>query len=313
MQLRATQRHLAADISRLTNSLDAKLSSYKASIALVDSEIRQFLSHGPTTAARFEPGSLLLSSSSPQSASFMALPKDRRTLAMAEEHWKREHARISARLARAELERDALEDGAQIWQDVAQEVAGFEAALRKQIRRLARQMRADVAEPPATLGAAHDGGLGKDGGGGVLIAESAQAETLARITSDIDRTISFVESKLDVAQANDWKLLVCCIGAELEALREGRDVIVALLAPLSSPSLPLNKGTGAMAENPNPAMPEIHSLALDKGSRTQNYDPSGGPGRADVEGAQSHEPRDDAENEEDEDPDPDLLVSHEHF
>ena len=38
-------------------------------------------------------------------------------------------------------------------------------------------------------------------------------------------TILQLESKFKLAEARDWKLLVCCIGAELEAFREGKTIL----------------------------------------------------------------------------------------
>jgi hypothetical protein len=45
------------------------------------------------------------------------------------------------------------------------------------------------------------------------------------LISRMDRTMFYIESKLKLAESKNWKLLVCCIGAELEAFKQGREIL----------------------------------------------------------------------------------------
>jgi len=51
----------------------------------------------------------------------------------------------------------------------------------------------------------------------------------------MEHTIRFVDDKLSFATSKKWKLLVCCIGAELEALRQGKEVLEDTLAADDDP------------------------------------------------------------------------------
>jgi hypothetical protein len=42
----------------------------------------------------------------------------------------------------------------------------------------------------------------------------------------MDNVMGFLDQRLQEAEDKDWKLLICCIGAELEAFREGREILM---------------------------------------------------------------------------------------
>ncbi|KAI9825913.1 MAG: hypothetical protein M1832_000854 [Thelocarpon impressellum] len=186
---------------------------------------------------------------------FLSLPPTRRTLEMAKEHWEAEHERRAYEQRQMETERDALEEGAVMWADVVGEVTAFESTLRGELKR--------------------GGGLGKTD----------------EILSQMDRTLAGLESKLEVVEKRDWKLLICCIGAELEAFREGRDLLLEALGATRTTDEP---GDGTTKGN----SAETHDGA--------DHDHGLGELRDDHGGFHDAVER----SEDDEDPDPTLMISH---
>ncbi len=187
LQMRARHRHLTAQISELENSVQAKLSSYQASLSIVDAQVRKFLARPP----------LQETALSPAKSTFIALPPKRRTLEMAKEHWLSERESLVKKRGEVDVEREALEDGMVVWEDVVREVGAFEKRIQDEVQRLPSAREDDDSDTSPDRG-------------------------MRDLLKDMDPVIAQVESKFKLAETRDWKLLVCCIGAELEALREGR-------------------------------------------------------------------------------------------
>ncbi|KAK5019116.1 hypothetical protein LTR39_000580 [Cryomyces antarcticus] len=195
-----------------------------------------------------------LSKSPTTSSSFLSLPPKRRTLYMAKDHWTAENAALQKRREKTEIELEALQEGAVVWKDAVHEVTDFEKRLQESMR---------TAPSPEEL------------------------------LSQMGQTVTQLESKLKLAETRNWKLLVCCIGAELEAFRQGREILESTLSSghdaggtqeqgESSPDSPEDSRSGGS---------DIHELdaAFDNGH------PSLGGRTYDTE---------------DDEPDPELLISH---
>lgn len=276
LQLRAKQRHMVSEISRMTNSMDAKLSSYKASLSLLESNIKKFLFNPPQTDVH--------SDEPEEIPSFMSLPANRRTLAMVYEHYSGRQELLKKKFERAEFERDALEDGAQIWEDVLTEVTAYERSLRKALRQsMTTSQRDRASRSPDPRDDSN------------LTSSKGSPDGLATVVSDTDRIILQLESKLKLAEAHDWKLLMCCIGAELEALSEARGILKGLSQRMDATGDDNQQGVLHGLEH--------GSQRLER-SNEGLHEPSTEPARDHV-GLEKME-------DEDDDPDPDLLVSHEH-
>jgi predicted nucleic acid-binding Zn-ribbon protein len=189
-EMKARQRHLLREIDGLNNSVQSKLSSYKSALVLADKDIKNFLARPP----------LQSTNHTAAAAGIWSLPRERRTLEMAKEHYTDEQHALRTRLSTVEEEKNALEDGAAVWEEVVQEVSSVEKALREEMQ---------LIRPP------------------LLDSDSAKpaAEGMRNILQIMQRARSRIESRLDLAEAKNWKLLVCCIGAELEALVEGQGVL----------------------------------------------------------------------------------------
>lgn len=195
-EMKARHRHVLDEISQIENSVEAKLSSYKASLSLVESGIRKYLQNPP-----LEP-----LASTAKDATFYSLDPKRRTLGMAQEHWKNEQTQLGNRQREVDMEIGALEEGGDVWKQVVAEISGFEKRLKAEMRRFI-QTQSQLLQPDES------------------VANKPKGEQVKGILEDLENTTRFVARKLDLAEEKDWRLLVCCIGAELEALNEARDML----------------------------------------------------------------------------------------
>ncbi|KAJ9308842.1 hypothetical protein DTO271D3_7278 [Paecilomyces variotii] len=194
-EMKARHRTVVNEIAQVENSVEAKLSSYKASLSLLESEVRKYLRHPPLVPLSVE-------------ATFYSLSPKRRTLEMAKEHWTTERSELDKRKNGVRLEVGALKEGSAVWQDVVKDVTDFEKRLGEEMSRLL-QGNSQLLDTQDNLG-------------------ESTGERAKAILKDMEDTTNRIEEKLDLAEEKDWKLLVCCIGAELEALREGRAMLLDL-------------------------------------------------------------------------------------
>jgi len=195
-EMKARHRHLIDEAQQVENSVESKLSSYNASLELLDKEIKQFLARPPIS----HPGSGIApdpANGTLDTGSFYVLTPKRRTLQMANDHWREEREELNRRRKDMGRERRALEDGGRVWRKVMNEVQTFEKDLKAQMQKL-------------------------------FISSTSQQqrdEGMTTLLSKMDKTMGFLESRLQEAEEKDWKLLICCIGAELEAFREGKEML----------------------------------------------------------------------------------------
>ncbi|KAJ5170372.1 uncharacterized protein N7500_003155 [Penicillium coprophilum] len=195
-EMKAKHRHIVSEISQINNSVDAKLSSYTESLSLLDSDIRNYL-HDP-------PVQPLLQSSG--ESTFHYLNPKRRTLDMAQDHWNTEKASLRNRQQQVNAEILALEEGGGVWKQTVSDVTGFEKRLQANMRHYVEMTTPTTQSERSSL--------------------AGQKEELVKgILDDLERTTHRVESHLELAENKDWKLLVCCIAAELEALRVARGLL----------------------------------------------------------------------------------------
>ncbi|EON62623.1 hypothetical protein W97_01847 [Coniosporium apollinis CBS 100218] len=253
-EMKAKHRRLIAEISGLENSVQSKLSSFKASLSLLDGEIRRFLDRPPT----------LLTAAAPDGSTFLTLPPKRRTLSMAKDHWQAGRQELEQRYGRVELEREALEEGAVVWKSVVDRVAAFEMWLADEMR----------------TSSVSDGSKSRQLNG---------AHGLSDLVTDMDDAIQYIEGKLELAETRNWKLLECCIGAELEAFRRGRQILQQPI-PVTRDGQVFEHEDGERASTaPPPMSGDAFSPARkkpDQGSRRKIF------------------------HSDDDEPDPELLISH---
>ncbi|KAF2132217.1 hypothetical protein P153DRAFT_421218 [Dothidotthia symphoricarpi CBS 119687] len=178
--LKKRHRRVLDELSDTQNSVEAKLSSYKTSLSILDKEISSFLARPPNT-------NRTLLSSSP----FPALPAKRRTLEMAREYWQDEYARLAERCEEVDVDRAALDEGAVMWNDVVMKVADYEMSLQSYMQHAGR----------------------------------SSSPSSSQLLDQMDNTIAFLDERLDFATSRNWNLLVCAIGAELEAFKQGKELL----------------------------------------------------------------------------------------
>lgn len=142
------------------------------------------------------------------------------TPATAVESWTRECEALSEKRSQAGAEGGALRDGIVLWEDTLQLVGGFEELLRSHMATAA-------------------GGTGK---------RVNTADVKARILQDIEETIAKLEEILALAEGKNWKLLCCCVGAELQVFLEGREVMKKSMEADRGTTIPGSKSTLSSTE-----------------------------------------------------------------
>ncbi|KAH7402617.1 hypothetical protein BKA66DRAFT_449161 [Pyrenochaeta sp. MPI-SDFR-AT-0127] len=125
------------------------------------------------------------------SSPFISLPAKRRTLEMAREYWQDEYTRLAEKCEEVDTDRGALDEGAVMWTDVVKKVAEYETSLQSYMQQVGRSNSPDPS----------------------------------KLLDQMDNTIAYLEEKLELAASRTWNLLVCAIGAELEAFKQGKEVL----------------------------------------------------------------------------------------
>jgi hypothetical protein len=208
---RLRQRHarLLDKLALAENGVQSRLAKYTASLRALDDEIAGFLARedGERDAAAVAGGQ--------RSGRRIGARGRARTLELAREEWATRQAGIERGLDGARREREALEEGAAVWTESVAAIDGFERKLQAEMARLAGASRtaSSAGSPRRNASSSADAG---DAAG-----EQA-AESMARLVADMSSTMAFVSSRLRLARSRDWRLLQACIGAELEAFRQGR-------------------------------------------------------------------------------------------
>ncbi|CAK7240041.1 MAG: hypothetical protein STHCBS139747_001476 [Sporothrix thermara] len=146
---------------------------------------------------------------------FLRLLPERRTAEMARFWWESEMRLLEKRRRDVATERDALEEGGVVWQEAVQLVSTFEANLRKEMAGPAADENESAAAATAAATAAVKG---KNRVPTPEERMQAQLQTMAAV-------ISGLRSHLQTAESKGWNLLICAIGAELEAFKEARDML----------------------------------------------------------------------------------------
>jgi hypothetical protein len=190
---RARHRHLINQVHQTENSVQSKLSSFEASLKMLDSEIKTFLKSPPIEQ------SLQAGERHTMSAGdFYSLNPKRRTLDLAKDHWIGERAILRDRKQDVAAEIAALKAGSDIWRRIVTEISDFEKWLQKETREFS------TSQPASPVG---------------------MSSALVRM----DGLIDLLEQQYHFAEENGWNLLLCCIGAELEAFREGKALLLQTL------------------------------------------------------------------------------------
>lgn len=195
------------------------------------------------------------------SSPFPTLPAKRRTLDMAREYWQDEYTRLAEKCEEVDTDRGALEEGAHLWTDVMKKVADYETSLQDYMQHAGRNGSPDAL----------------------------------KLLEQMDRTIVYLEEKLEYASLRNWNLLVCAVGAELEAFTQGRTMLEEALGMKRKGK---EKATGSLLDQDGfqTEQPEEMTVSAIRISRSPPRQPT--------------PPKPRFFDSEDDDPDPELMISH---
>lgn len=252
-ELKSQQRAVRHELQTLENGVQARLSSYRESARMLEREVETFLKSPPTSLPPLAATGDAKGKGRVDTDSYLTLPANRRTLEMARDYVFAERSAAEARLRSVEAEQEALAEGANMWNEVIGEVSAFERTLRQRIRNLGRQEG--------------DAGSHQD-----------RDEVLRKM----DETLDSVQTKVAVAETKSWNLLMVAVGAELDALTQGRDMLREALGDERRPAShvgdpetgsttsqdtatgPQRKmGDGVESPEPEQSSPVIRSAVLD--------------------------------------------------
>lgn len=195
-QLRAEQRLLRQRIQESNNRTQAELSSWRNALELAERDGKMLVAREPKGfrgALSRERGG--------KGQSVWSLPAGRRTLRMVEEQYIGDITRLSKEVSGVEREQEALERGGEVWAEVLREMNNVEMALSAEMK---------VLNGRAPNGKSDD---------------EDRTKGTALVLDKIASAIKPIEEKLELAQKRSWTLLICAIGAELEALRQGLKIL----------------------------------------------------------------------------------------
>ncbi|KAK1574136.1 uncharacterized protein LY79DRAFT_583205 [Colletotrichum navitas] len=212
--MRNRQRWLERKMEDVRNRREAGLSGYRGALKEVEGEVASLLRRPPIepldlevveTTTRSEPGSTINSQDPPGGADFFRMIPARRTLSMAKDWWESETDLLLKRKTQVAKDRDALEQGTELWQETIKLVTSFEADLRQSL---------------------------SDGSSATVKGKQPQragGEGVEAILPRMGKVILELEEYVRTAEHNSWNLLICAIGAELEAFREAESLLRATL------------------------------------------------------------------------------------
>ena len=265
--LRARRMKVGAEREQRENKLEARLSSWREALREVEKETRDSFLDAPPGEERKK---------GVKGKGVWSLPKERRTIGLVQDQVEGERKELVSRLEGIEKEREACVLGEDVWSSVIMVVGHVEASLKKEMERLR---------------------IGHDEGGG---------EGMQGMLNLMDEAIPTVEEKFALAEEKEWNLLVCCIGAELEALREGREMLKTALGEA--------EGDGAESDGGTTLSP-LHDMGCEgEQGDIITKDEGMGFGSTHIQELQEEmvgrRSRVEGADEDDDEPGPELLFSH---
>jgi hypothetical protein len=140
---------------------------------------------------------------------FLKMIPERRTIDMARTWWQTEIAALERRKLQIDSEHRALEEGGVLWLEVMALVTDFESRLRM-------AMKASSGESSPAVTTANTKGKEKI---------PSQEDVIREQLPLLEKSIGELEGHMQTAESRRWNLLICAIGAELEAFREAHDLL----------------------------------------------------------------------------------------
>ncbi|KAK1991202.1 hypothetical protein LX36DRAFT_591000 [Colletotrichum falcatum] len=221
--MRNQQRWLERKMEDVRNRREAGLSGYRGALKEVEVEVVSLLRRPPIepldlevveAVESSEPGGASSAQDLPGGADFFRMIPGRRTLTMAKDWWESETELLLKRKMQVAKDRDALDQGTKLWRETTRLVTSFEADLRQSL---------------------------SDGSSATVKGKQPQRaghEGVEALLPRMGKVILELEGHVRTAERNSWNLLICAIGAELEAFREAESLLRASLPqPQATPQV----------------------------------------------------------------------------
>lgn len=213
VKLRNQRRSLKDKIDDANGKREAGLSGYRGALKDVDSELTLLVRRPPVLPLDpgvfdKDDGDLCDEIALTGGLEFLRLNPERRTEEMAKSWWEAELAILQKRKKQVGEDHQALEEGAALWNDVVSLVSDFESGLRRLLK---------------------EGGTSKPTVKGKEKVPTRDDLMQAQL-KDMSGVLKELEQAMRQAEIHGWNLLICAIGAELEAFREAQDILISMLA-----------------------------------------------------------------------------------
>lgn len=258
--MKARHRKLVRQATSVENTVQAKMASYTSSLRMLEEDVQKFLSLKPAE------GTARPRSQDGQKPMYQVPPK-RRTLEMARQQYNQDREAVVQHRESVQHEKAALEEGAAVWKEVVGQVTDFERRLRNEMTNLSTHLSTEIASN--------------------VSPRDEATKRLRDLLDHMDRLAETLNAKLELAIERNWNLLIAAIGAEVHALKEGKQLLANVLEPSSAPA-PISSESPESGHSSSGSGNEIHEL--DKDFESTRRPPSNG-------------------TESEDDPDPELLFS----
>ncbi|SPO07672.1 related to cellular myosin heavy chain, type a [Cephalotrichum gorgonifer] len=216
--LRNKRRWVDGRIDDVRNRREAGLSGYKGALREVEADIDALVRHPSIRpldrelwASRHGEGSDAESAAetSPGGEEFLRLIPERRTLDMARSWWESEIAILEDRRRKVERDREALEAGERLWGEVIDLVSNYEATMVEMMKGVSSTRKGKEKQPTPD-------------------------DITRLLLEQMSTVVSALEEKLKFAEDKEWNLLICAVGAELDAFNEAERVLRQGLSPATN-------------------------------------------------------------------------------
>ncbi len=270
---KARHRHLTNQTIQAENAVQSELSSYEASMKMLDSEIKAFLTRPPIEQ------SLPITRHGFASVDLYALKPERRTLEIAREHWLEEEVTLRQRKQEVESEKNALNAGVDMWTGICEDINAFENFFQSETS------RTWSTQP------------------------NQRQNDMTEVLKRMDNLIDTLEQRFQFAEENGWNILIAAIGAELQAMRQGRELLGGSVQEdvadedQDKPDEDLIQYGGAANGGVIHGSNESLKATLQAMNETKLEEKT-------LPAMKYHRARADTQESEDENPGPDFLISH---
>lgn len=221
-EMRTRRRRLCENIDDVESRRDAALSGYRGALKDLDSQLGTLLRH--PLVQQLDPDLLIAKNSldagrgATWGSQFMRLIPERRTVQMAVDWLQLDIGLLDQCKAQIDDEMQALQEGDFMWRHVVSLVTNYESELREVTR-----VRPASLLPMSVTGAE---------------APVPTRQVLRHQVARMKQVTTDLEHYLSKAEKNCWNLLICAVGAELQAFKEARTLLDNMLNLDSDPVEP---------------------------------------------------------------------------